>query len=265
MAEGRHYSATVRGAILALTVAMGACAPAFGQTFDVKQLDVAKGSFDINFDSTVQRGLPPGGGFDRSSHELGANYGLTDWWRISALLNISNPPDAGVRIATAALENIFVLKPISEKADRDAGLGWFAYVEVATEQTSTNAAIFGPILGAKIDRLSLTANPFLKQTFGRNHIDGIAFTYAWQAKLEVTKTISIGVEGFGAIDNIGNAPRLSEQEHRIGPVLFTEWNLGNGVTLNPDFGVFFGLTNGSPDLAVKVNVGIPLIKPAKSE
>ena len=54
-------------------------------------------------------------------------------------------------------------------------------------------------------------------------------------------------------------------EHRFGPVLFTKIDLGRGVTINPDIGVFFGLTNGTPDLVLKINISIPLIKPAKSD
>ena len=54
-----------------------------------------------------------------------------------------------------------------------------------------------------------------------------------------------------------NAPSLSDQEHRIGPVLFAEIAVG-ALKLTPDFGLLFGLTPATPDLTIKFNVGVAL-------
>lgn len=248
-------------ALLAAAVSMTAATPLRAQTLDVKQLDVDKGALGLAVDTTVQRGLPAG--FDRSSHEIGVGFGLTDWWSLSGVLNIANPAEAGGRLSRAVIENVFVLKPLSGTRSIDYGLGWFAAVAASTNGPSTQAVIFGPILGFKADKLSVTGNPFFEQTFRRNHTEGLAFSYGWQAKVELTKRLSQGVEGFGVIENLGASPPLAQQEHRIGPVVFTELDLGRDVTIAPDIGVLFGLTRGAPDVALKVNVGIPLIEPAR--
>jgi hypothetical protein len=236
--------------------------PAVAQTFNVKTIDVDKGSFDLGVDNTFQSGFPAGAGseFNRTAHEISLNYGLTAWWKIAALFKPETPIGEGSRLANVALENIFVLRPFAEGQRSGLGLGWYATLDVSTHADTTNVFTTGPILVAKADRLSFAANPFFEQTFGRNHVEGIALSYGWQAKYELGKQISVGIEGFGAIDDIGNSPSWSNQEHRIGPAIFTEVDLGRDFKVTPDLGVLFGLTRSTPDVAVKLNVGVPLGK-----
>lgn len=69
--------------LLALVGATGA----LGQTFDVKQPDVTQGSLELGLDNTWHRGVPRDRGSDinRSAHDQSLDYGLRDWWRLSAL------------------------------------------------------------------------------------------------------------------------------------------------------------------------------------
>lgn len=228
------------------------------QTFDVKQLDIKQGSLEIGLDNTFLSGLPRGGGINRSAHDQSIDYGVREWWRVSAVLKLENPADADPRATRIGFENIFVLRPMDEKKKQDIGIGFFAAVEASVRDDTTNALVFGPIVTAKWDRITLAANPFLEQTFGRNHTEGIAFNYGWQAKYEIREGLAVGIEGYGLIDNIGNLPRAADQEHRIGPVVFTEIAVAKGLKITPDIGVLFGLTRATPDIALKLNVGVPL-------
>jgi hypothetical protein len=233
---------------------------AHAQTFDVKQLDVTQGSLELGLDNTWHRGLPRdrGGDFNRSAHDQSLDYGFRDWWRLSAVLKIENPEEANLRIAKTAVENIFVLKGLDEKRPFDVGLGWFASVEASVHPDATNSLIFGPIASAKADALTVTVNPFLEKTFRRNHVEGIALNYGWNAKYEIREGFAIGVEGFGVVENLGNAPRWSDQDHRIGPAIFTEFAVTKDLKIAPDLGLLFGMTQATPDVALKLNVGIPL-------
>lgn len=165
---------------------------------------------------------------------------------------------AAVRIAKTAVENLVVLRPIDDKRPHDVGLGWFTAVEASVHRDTTNSLIFGPIATVKADAFTVTANPFLEKTFGRNHVEGIALNYGWQAKYEVRNGFAIGIEGFGVVENLGNAPRWSDQEHRVGPAIFTEIAVTKDLTIAPDIGLLFGMTQATPDVALKLNVGIPL-------
>jgi hypothetical protein len=95
-----------------------------------------------------------------------------------------------------------------------------------------------------------------------NEQDGFALNYAWQFKYDLRQGFGIGVEGFGVVDNLGDPPPVSEQEHRIGPVVFTEIELSKDFKIAADVGLLFGLTPATPDVALKVNFGVPLYRPS---
>ena len=237
-------------------------ASALAQTFDVKGLDVTQGSLELGLDNTQHTGITRRDD-NRSVHEQSLDYGVTDAWRLSGVLKMENPVAEDFRIARTSVENIWVLRPVPK--DGGAGFGWFTSLEVSTDPETTNSSLFGPIITLERGKLSWTGNPFFEKTFGRNRDEGLAFNYGWNAKYKIDERLSVGVEGFGLIENLGNSPPLSEQEHRIGPALFASIDLGEGRTITPDIGVFFGLTEATPKLTFKLNVGVPLSAPAKSQ
>jgi len=253
-----RYRATSGIFPLAISAAVLAPPGATAQTFDIKQLDVKQGSLEAGLDNTVQSNPRGGSDSDRSAHDLSLDYGLRDWWRLSGVLKLEKPEDNEFRVSRTAVENIFVLRALNDKLARDLGFGWFTSVEASVHAETTNSLIFGPIVTLKSDKLSFTVNPFLEKTFGRNRDDGIALNYGWSLKYEVRNGLAIGVEGFGVVDDLGNSPGWSAQEHRVGPVIFTEIALSKDFKISPDVGLLFGLTRGTPDVALKLNVGVPL-------
>ena len=243
---------------------LGVSTPLAAQTFDVKQLEVKKGELELGLDNTFHKGVPHDRGSDvnRRANEQSLDYGLRDWWRISGVLKFEKPEEDEQRLARFAVENLFVLRPIPEPGG--FGLGWFQSLEASTHRDTTNATLFGPIFAYKAHKLTLSANPFFEKTFGRNHIDGVALSYGWQIKYDIRDGLAVGVEGYGLVENIAHAPPWQDQEHRIGPVVYTELALGPDVKIAPDFGLLFGMTRATPDVAEKLNIGIPLYKPPGS-
>src|SRR6476620_10894560 len=143
---------------IAKLVAMFFSLPAVAQTFDVKQLDVQKGSLELGLDNTVQAGLPRNVDANRSAHEQSLDYGVTDRWRLSGVLKFENPSNEDLRLGKTAVENILVFKAVPKQYG--VGLGWFTSLEESVHSDTTNALIFGPILTLKAQQLSFTANPF---------------------------------------------------------------------------------------------------------
>ena len=229
------------------------------QTFDVKQLDVTGGALEAASDNTVQGGIKRRDD-NRSAHDLSLDWGVSNDWRLSGLLKLENPLDEDFRLARSSMENIWVFRPLPKEGG--LGLGWFTSVEVATDRVTTNASQFGPIIALKDDKLAFTANPFFEKTFGRNRIEGIALNYGWNVKYTLNDTLAVGVEGFGLIENLGASSASAEQQHRLGPALFATIKLGEHLTITPDVGLFFGLTEATPSLTLKLNVGVPLIEPS---
>ena len=216
------------------------------QTFDVKGLHVEKGATEVASDNAFFSG-----GRSRSAHEQIVHYGLRDWWRLTAAVEWDNPIGGDIQATHAAVESIFVLRPMT---DGSLGLGLFAALEGSLHRSSTNAFVIGPIVAARWGRLTTTINPFFEETFGRNREEGIALTYGLQTKYEVGGGFSIGAEGYGLVENLGDTPRLADQQHRVGPVLFQEVSLREGAKMEPSFGILFGLTPATPDVTFRLNV-----------
>ena len=243
----------------ALAAALGVSA-ATAQTFDIKQLEIMQGMLELGFDNTVHKGVPHyrGNEINRSAHDQSLDYGVFSWWRLSGVIKFENVEEDDPRLARIAVENIWVLKALPEKGG--IGLGWFTAVEGSVNSDTTNAFVFGPIISFKQGDITFTANPFLEKTFGRNHVEGIALNYGWHVKREIREGLAIGIESFGVVENLGHALPWSEQEHRIGPAIFTEFKMANGVVMTPDVGLLFGLTKATPDVAIKFNIGFQLVK-----
>ena len=94
-------------------------------------------------------------------------------------------------------------------------------------------------------------NSFLESTFGQNH-EGTAFLYGWQLKHEARKGLYLGIEGFGRYPDIGGIG--GPEEHRIGPLVTFEFETAEKRSLALEFGVLFGLTDATPDTAVKAQL-----------
>jgi hypothetical protein len=234
-------------------------ASAEAQTFEVKQLDVKQGSLDLGLDNSVQGGVRRRDD-ERSAHDQSLDYGVTNWWRLSGVLKLENPLQEDFRVARTSVENIWVFRGVPKEGG--IGLGWFTTVEASTDPATTNSSQFGPIIQLEKDKFSFTANPFFEKTFGRNRKPGIALNYGWNAKYKLNDNLSVGVEGFGLVEDLGEASALAEQQHRIGPALFASIKLAEHLTITPDIGLFFGLTEATPSLTLKFNVGVPLSEPS---
>jgi hypothetical protein len=251
---------TITSTTAAVALAVSASA-ASAQTFDVKDTEVKAGELEFGTSNTLQRGLPDGA--NRSAHDKSLDYGVNSWWRLSGVAKFEVPQGESLRFSAIGVENKFTFKPIDDKKTHDVGLGWFVGMQGAFNNEAQNNVQFGPIVSFKLDKVSINANPFFEKSFGRNSVEGIAFTYGWNAKYELSKTLSVGVEGFGFVENIGGGTPLAEQDHRIGPALFMEIPITKDYSITPDAAILFGLTKGTPDMAFKLNIGIPLYKQAK--
>jgi len=264
-------------ALLALggLLAVGFAASALADVFDIKDTDFRKGEREIELNLAFQRGFPVNAERVRSSAELAIKYGITEWWKFELTAELDEPEGQDLRFSTVGIENTFALR----KLESGIGLGWFTGVDFAVHRDETNTVTFGPILQFGSDKASITLNPLFEKTFGQNREEGVAFVYAWQAKAEVREHVAVGIEGYGVIPDIGNAPGIDFQEHRIGPVLYLDFDLDRngkpekrlslkdtgrhgrageqeghdeeGPKLALELGVLFGLTEATPDTTVK--------------
>lgn len=255
--------------------AAGGATQAGHQTFDVKGTDVDKGKTSIEANNTWIDGYPVNADRDRFSSQIEVGHGFTEWLKLGAKLNIDKPVDEPIHLQSFVLSAQIMLK----KFERGVGLGWYTETAFATHRDHSNSVTYGPILQLGTEKTQLLINTFFTNSYGRNSEEGTEFSYAWAAKQEIREGLAIGVEGYGVIPNIANAPGIDFQPHRIGPVIYLERALagfagngggrrmsvkdaggGNGDDGKPKFGmelgVLFGLTDATQDVMLKVKAGI---------
>ena len=242
---------------------------------------IEKGHWGIEFNSGFQTGFPDHGDDAeradvRAAHEVDIHTDVTDFWMAKLALDFEREAGDDYAFTAIASENVFRL---DKWTPRFFDAAWFTALSAAIDSEATNSVEFGPVLSLTSGSTALVLNPFFEKTFGQNREDGIAFTYAWRATYTFNEHLSIGVEGYGEVENIGNAPPADEQVHRVGPVLYlgpmhgapnhpaSQHAHGTGVEDQAsahneeaewfgEIGVLFGLTDSTADTAVKLNAGV---------
>jgi len=235
--------------------------PASAQPFEVKEPEVEKGEFEIEYNGAVQDGFPEEDDDDddeenvRHAHEVAVGYGITDFLKV----------EAGVALEALEVEELkatnFEIEAVLELLEQDeqgVGVGLFGAIEPRIDDDATNEVEFGPIFSFALGGVQNTANTFFERSFGRNREEGWGFAYAWQSKVELEEGLGIGIEAFGEAEDIGEDPPIDEQEHRLGPVVYYEAELGDDRELGISLGLLFGLTKSTPDVAVKWNFELEL-------
>jgi hypothetical protein len=243
----RLTARTLVPAATGICLACGVGIPAFA--FDISDPEVEKGQQKFEAIHVGQAGFASGSsGNMRNLQSLGYSYGLTDFWQLKGGVAGDRLDDRDWRVTSLFVESTFELIDIGKGG---LGLAWFTAVSAAASDDATNAVTFGPIVKFARGRYSLTLNPFLDKSFGQNHESGIALAYGWQANAGIGNGVTLSLAGFGRIDAIGSAPSVSEQEHKVGPLVGYEFEVSDKRTMALELGVFFGLTEATADTAVK--------------
>lgn len=264
-------------AITALTVDAEPAA-AGHSIFHIFTPSIESGAWGIEALSAFNTGLPVGGDHAplRAAHELAVHTGVTDYWMSKLALGFDKPNSDSYQLNTVALENVFRLfAPTNSQFDA----AWFTAVSAGINADATNAIEFGPVISFGNGPVGVVINPFLEKTFGENREPGIALSYGWRVTYKISELLSLGAEGYGAVEDLGNAPAARDQIHRIGPVLYLghvhgasdgihgaqhdAHGAGNGHAPSHDrhpewhgeIGVLFGLTEATDDAAIKLNIG----------
>ena len=225
-------------------------------TFHVKDFDVQPGQWTFESITAVQDRFPADTGRFRSGHEIGLGYGVSSFYFAKVLIDFDKPVHDGWRLQRLVLENIFRLSPLPLGVD-GWGLAWFQSIEGRLNRHETNASLFGPIITVQSGKFSATLNPFIEKTFGANSVEGLALVAGWQTRVEIATGLALGIEGYSNIPDIDRGtPQSQTQQHRIGPMLIADVELGHGSAHPAQFelGVQFGLTEATPDVTGKVNM-----------
>jgi hypothetical protein len=212
--------------------------------FKVQLPDAETGEFEIEeIGSYGNNGRPDQNNEQSFVTEFG--YGVTDWWHTEIELETFRPAGSGNHLTFNQMtsENVF---EFTERGEYwlDPGFFW-EYGQVLTKD-APNETTFGPILRKQIGPTIDTVNLFVEKDIGGFASGRPAFTYALESRLALGTIIEPGIQAYGTPGAFGHFAPIGEQDHRVGPQLFTNISqLGPG-SLKMNGGILFGLTAGEP-------------------
>lgn len=246
-------------AALVASLATAAADRVSAQALDIVQPEVSKGEAEARSVNVLNGRYAAGtAGVARSTHELSYATSPTDWINITLHLELDDVRFDGWRADHIGMET---LVPLVRTTEERGGLAvsWYTTLQLSTDRDSTNSLVFGPIakLSTPGGKGWLTVNSNFEDQFGRNAGPSLNILYGWQARWKLSDAWAIGIDGFGKVPDIAHMPGASEHDHRVGPALATELELAPGHKVTLDTALLVGLTETSPELSLKFNVGHP--------
>ncbi len=201
-------------------------------------------------DAGTSAGSFPSQAMYRPAFEL--TYGLTDHIECAAYLNLARPNANSFQYAGSKFR---LRGSLFEQGELPVDFGWYAEMEWhRTPQFDDNQLELElkPIIEKDFRRFEIALNPiFEKAVFvGPNKNKGFEFGYAAGIYYDYLRSISPGLEFYGALGLIEDNDPLHQQQHYIFPVLKGE--LPGGIEYN--FGPGIGLTRGSDRVITKFNL-----------
>lgn len=186
----------------------------------------------------------------RSAVEV--TYGLTEKIEAAVYLNVAHPNGASLQYAGSKYR---LRGSLFDQGQLPVDLGWYVELEwnkIPQFNESELELELRPIIEKDIGRLEIDLNPkFEKPLFwGPEKTEGFEFGYATGVYYNYERWLTPGLEFYGGIGQIDGADPLSEQQHYLFPVI--RGKLRNGLGYN--FGPGIGLTRGSDQVLVKLNV-----------
>jgi len=212
--------------------------------FKVHLPDAETGEFELEeVGSWGTSGNPATSNEQSFVHELG--YGVNNWWHTEVEFETNREfgPGNHLRFDQLTWENQFVY---GEPGQYWLDPGFFWEYGQAMVGGNPNETTFGPTLRKEFFHTINTVNLFFEKDLGQ-HSDGhLNFLYAWETRIALGTPVEPGFQAYGTVGPIGKPLPISQQDHRIGPMLFTTISqLGPG-SLKANGGILFGLTPGEP-------------------
>lgn len=245
-------------AIVAVALATPPHGAARAGAFDVKAPEISGGEWEFATNHALQHGFSASADRVRHSFEIVTGYAFSDRFKAGAKFGFDRPLGDGTHLSVAGIEGQFNFGKIAPLV----AIGWFTALDLRARSDETNTLIFGPLIKFGDEVLSLTLNPFLERTFGPNREEGLTLTYAVGLKAAVRDGLALGIEAYGAIPDVGDAPASHFHEHRIGPVVYIDRDVplemasARPTKLSLEIGAFAGLSDAAPDWTGKFKAAL---------
>jgi len=176
-------------------------------------------------------------------HEFELGFGLTERWATSLTASLIKPAGDSLRYDIVGWENTIQL---AEEGQYWVDLGVHFEIELEDEEDRANNLEFRFILERTAGGYQHTVNVNIEQQWGRHAQEDLEIEYIWRSRRIIAPHVQAGFEAFGDLGELADIEPLREQEHRVGPALYYDLELGS-IALEGKLAWLFGLTPGSAD------------------
>jgi hypothetical protein len=182
---------------------------------------------------------------------LEVTYGFTSWFETGFYVFSSIQPDQGWRWVG---DHIRPRVRVPEEWNWPVGLS--LSTEIGYVARSFSEDTWGwelrPIIDKQWGRWYLALNPALEKSWSGLHSnEGFDFEPSAKLGFKVAERISVGVEYYAELGDLGRFDSWNHQEHQVFPVI--DLDFGDDWEFN--FGVGIGLTRSTDDLVIKLILG----------
>jgi hypothetical protein len=241
--------------------------------FEVQESTIEDHEVQLQYRGAAHSGLPTAGDEQPldQSHELELQMSPTDHWLFAFTQGYEQPQFNALELTSIELES--QVEIITLQGD---GLGFAmqgGYEKTLGEEADQPSDYHaGPIIELAKGKVLLTTDLLFFNDVGANSGDqpGLGLEYSFQAAYNVTDRLALCLEAFGEIESLSNSGPFQQQEHYIGPAFYYTFGklqedaeeeekqgIGNGKygEFTVSFGLLFGLTQVTSDIAAKVFIG----------
>lgn len=228
--------------MLAAGLFVTAAVPALAE-FQVHAPLVEEGEIEIEHSGAVLFSRNNATRVREQGYTNGLAYSPTPWWRFEIETELSRARGEALRYEATTIENVFQLAP---KGRYFFDVGFFFEYEKARARRGQDLITLGPIVQKELGLALLTVNAFFARAVsGPDRAGTTAFVPAARIVYRLDTLFAPGLEYYGEIADVGDAGRLRDQEHRLGPVVMGAWRLGSEIKLKYELGYLLPLTRAA--------------------
>lgn len=197
------------------------------------------------------------------SYTAELEYGFLPWLMLGIEGEWASAEEENLHHDATAIESMIQLTP---QGKYWADVGLFVEYERTQANDEADKIEFGPVVQKEVPDLFgrdtlHTINIFAEREIGANHGDQTTMEVAWQSRVRLNPLFEPGFEYYGEVEDVSEPGKLSQQEHRIGPMFAGFYPLGfGGAKIKYELGYLFGLTSATENGALRwrFEVEVPL-------
>lgn len=178
--------------------------------------------------------------------EFALGYGFNEWWFSELEAGWGKAPDNGTAYEGFAWVNIF---RFTEPGEYWADVGLFSELGFPDEHDEANEIEIGPMIQKEIGHTVNNLNLIFVRDYGHHAEHDTYMEYEYQTKWLGNKALEFGMQGFGDFGQANDTNSLGDQEHKLGPAVFTQID-----HIKANAAVLAGLTDNTPNTTFRFTV-----------